>query len=105
LTNTANDSSGITVSPTSGLTTTEAGGIATFTIRLNSKPLSTVAIPLPCLHDAVPIVSPASVSFTPDNWSAPQTVTVTGADDMIADGNQAYSIVTGVAVRDRKSVV
>jgi len=28
------------------------------------------------------------------NWNAPQTVTVTGVDDAVADGNQVYSIVT-----------
>ena len=35
VTNTDNDAAGITVTPTSGLTTTEAGGTATFTIVLN----------------------------------------------------------------------
>jgi large repetitive protein len=98
LTNTDNDSAGITVSPTTGLTTTEAGGIATFTIKLNSKPLSNVTIPLTSSKTTEGTVSPSSVVFTTDNWNAPQTVTVSGADDMIADGNQAYSIVTGLAV-------
>ena len=32
-------------------------------------------------------VTPAAVTFTPDNWNAPQTVTVTGVDDQEADGN------------------
>jgi len=39
---TDNDSAGITVNPTTGLTTTEAGGTATFTIRLNSQPTANV---------------------------------------------------------------
>ena len=34
VTNTDNDAAGITVTPTSGLTTTEAGGTATFTVVL-----------------------------------------------------------------------
>ena len=34
VTNTDNDSAGITVTPTTGLTTTEAGGTATFTVVL-----------------------------------------------------------------------
>ncbi|MEG3869747.1 Calx-beta domain-containing protein, partial [Microcoleus sp. Z1_B2] len=38
-----NDIAGITVSPTSGLTTTEAGGKATFTIKLDSQPTADVA--------------------------------------------------------------
>ncbi len=98
LTNTDNDSAGITVTPTSGLSTTEAGGTASFTIKLNSKPLSNVTIPLTSSKTAEGTVSPSSVVFTTDNWAAPQTVIVTGADDLIADGNQAYSIVTGAAV-------
>ena len=36
VTNTDNDTAGITVSPTSGLMTTEAGGTATFTVVLNT---------------------------------------------------------------------
>ena len=35
VTNTDNDAAGITVTPTAGLTTTEAGGTATFTVVLN----------------------------------------------------------------------
>ena len=35
VTNTDNDAAGITVTPTTGLTTTEAGGTATFTVVLN----------------------------------------------------------------------
>ena len=38
VTNIDNDTAGITVTPTSGLTTTEAGGTATFTVVLNSQP-------------------------------------------------------------------
>ena len=36
VTNTDNDTAGITVTPTSGLTTTEAGGTATFTVVLDA---------------------------------------------------------------------
>ncbi len=36
MTNTDNDAAGITVTPTTGLMTTEAGGTATFTVVLNS---------------------------------------------------------------------
>ena len=46
VTNTDNDTAGITVTPTSGLTTTEAGGTATFTVVLNSQPTADVTIGL-----------------------------------------------------------
>ena len=64
--NTDNDGAGITVTPTAGLATTEAGGTATFTVVLNTQPTADVTIALsssdttegtvssgePGLHDA-----------------------------------------------------
>ena len=38
-------------------------------------------------------VSPATVTFTSGNWNVAQTVTVTGVDDALDDGDIAYSIV------------
>ena len=46
VTNTDNDVAGITVTPTAGLTTTEAGGTATFTVVLNTQPTADVTIAL-----------------------------------------------------------
>ena len=42
-------------------------------------------------------VGPASVTFTAANWNTAQTVTVTGVDDAIVDGNIAYAILTAAA--------
>ena len=42
-------------------------------------------------------VSPASLTFTTADWNSAQTVTATGVDDAVADGNQSYSIVTASA--------
>src|SRR5690606_12851914 len=44
VTNTDNDTAGITVTPTSGLVTSEAGGTATFTVVLNTQPTANVTI-------------------------------------------------------------
>ena len=41
VTNTDNDTAGITVAPPGPLTTTEAGGTATFTVVLNTQPTAT----------------------------------------------------------------
>jgi hypothetical protein len=97
VTNTDNDVAGITVSPTSGLVTTEAGGSDTFTIVLTSEPTADVSINLSSSDTTEGSVSPASVTFTPANWNTPQTVTVTGANDFVVDGNVAYTIVTDPA--------
>ncbi len=98
VTNNDNDVVGVTVNPTSGLTTTEAGGTATFTVVLTSQPTANVVIGLSSSDLTEGTVAPASVTFTPGNWNVAQTVTVTGVDDALADGNIAYSIVTAAAV-------
>ncbi|MBM4089848.1 MAG: hypothetical protein FJ276_10570, partial [Planctomycetes bacterium] len=97
LTNVDNDSVGITVQPTIGQTT-EAGGTATFTIVLNSRPTANVTIGLSSSDTTEGVVSPTQTTFTPSNFSTPQSVTVTGQDDQIADGLMPYSIVTAPAV-------
>ena len=97
VTNTDDDASGITVNPVSGLVTTEAGGTASFTVVLNTQPTASVTIGLSSSDTTEGTVSPASLTFTTANWNSTQTVTVTGVDDAVADGNQPYSIVTASA--------
>ncbi|MBO9664195.1 right-handed parallel beta-helix repeat-containing protein [Dokdonella sp.] len=88
---------GITVTPTGGLVTTEAGGTATFTVVLDRYPGADVTVPVSSSDTAEGTVAPASLIFTQADWNRPQTVTVTGMDDGVADGDQAYTIVTGAA--------
>ena len=89
---------GITITPTSGLVTTEAGGTAQFSVVLDSQPTANVTIPLSSSDTSEGTVCPASLTFTPSNWATPQTVTVTGVDDLVDDGNGNYAIVTAPAV-------
>jgi large repetitive protein len=96
--NVDDDSAGVTVTPTTGLTTTEGGGQATFTVVLNSQPSANVSIALASGDTGEGTVTAIPLLFTPVNWAAPQTVTVTGIDDQVADGSQPYSIVTAAAV-------
>ena len=97
VTNIDNDTAGITVSPVNTLTTTEAGGTATFTIVLNTQPTADVTIGLTSSDTSEGTVSPASVTFTAANWSTPQTVTVIGVNDDLDDSDVAYTIVTAAA--------
>lgn len=92
-----NDISGITLTPTSGLTTTEDLGTATFSLVLNSLPTADVSIVISSNDLTEGSVSPASVTFTTANWNTPQTVTATGVNDFIVDGNITYSIITAPA--------
>ncbi|MBK8172541.1 MAG: hypothetical protein IPK60_19685 [Sandaracinaceae bacterium] len=97
-TNLDDETAGITVTPTSGFMTSEAGSAATFTVVLNSQPSAMVTIPLSSDTPSEGTVSPASVTFTTSNWSSPRTVTVNGVNDQVADGARVYNIVTGAAV-------
>ncbi len=98
VTNTDNDTAGITVNPGSGLVTTEAGGNATFTVRLDTQPTADVNIALSSSDTSEGTVSPAGLTFTASNWSTPQTVTATGVADVVIDGNIVYTIITAAAV-------
>jgi hypothetical protein len=91
VTNTDDDSAGITVSAISG-STDENGGQATFTIVLNSEPFDDVTVNFRSNDSGEGTVDGMSRTFTSSNWSAPQTVTVTGQDDDLADGDQPYAI-------------
>ena len=86
---------GVTVSPTSGLVTSESGGTADFTVVLDSQPTADVSIDFASSDLSEGTASPSTVTFTSSNWNVAQTVTVTGTDDVVADGDQAYTIVTG----------
>ena len=88
----------ITVNPTSGLVTTETGGTDTFTVVLSTQPTASVTLDLSSNDTGEGTVSPTNLTFTTSNWSAAQTVTVTGVDDAIDDSNQCYTIVTAAAV-------
>ncbi|MBV9867847.1 MAG: hypothetical protein JO316_21040 [Abitibacteriaceae bacterium] len=94
---TDNDVASITVTPTTGLVTTKAGGVATFSVVLTSQPTGSVTIPLASSNSNQGTVVPASLTFTPPNWNQAQTVTITGVNDGIAEGEQPYSILTAPA--------
>jgi hypothetical protein len=86
------DSAGFALTPLE-LETTEAGGEASFTIRLTSKPLASVTIALVSDDTAEGEATPSALAFTPQSWDQPQEVTVRGKDDMVADGDAQYQIV------------
>ncbi|MGJ5633573.1 DUF4347 domain-containing protein [Nostoc sp. CALU 1950] len=93
-----NDIAGVTISPTTGLVTTEAGGTANFSIQLDSQPTADVTFNLSSSKVSEGTVSVSSVTFTAANWNTPQIITVTGVDDGIADDNTTYQIITAKAV-------
>lgn len=95
--NVDDEQAGITVTPTSGLTTSESGSNATFRVFLNRQPTADVTIGLSSDNPAEGTVSPGSLTFTPADWSTPQTVAVFGVDDFRKDANQSYHVITAPA--------
>lgn len=102
------DYDGLTASPVSltnyhagftvvgqNLKTTSAGGSDTFSIKLTSPPLGTVTIPLSSDRVNEGTVSPSQLVFTSDNWSQPQTVTVTGNNNSPGNSPVDYFINLG----------
>ena len=92
------DTAGITITPTSGLETSEAGGTDTFLVVLDSQPTANVTLALDSSDITEGTASPDSLIFTPENYDLPQEVTIIGVDDSIDDGDVDYSIITEPAV-------
>jgi hypothetical protein len=88
----------VVVNPTAGLVTNESGTTATFTVALTTRPTADVTIALSSSNEGEGTVSPPSVTLTVEDWATAHVVTVTGADDAVADGNASYTIVTAAAV-------
>ncbi|MGD8593219.1 MAG: hypothetical protein PVF82_10330, partial [Gammaproteobacteria bacterium] len=86
------NTAGITITPNSGLLTAEDLTADTFTLVLNKQPANTVNITVTSSDTSEGTVSPGSILFTTDNWNSPQTVTVTGVDDTIVDGDVNYNV-------------
>lgn len=91
------DSAGVALYPLSGIVTTESGGTYNLTAVLNSKPTANVSFPVVVSHPSEVSASITTVVFTPTNWNTPQTITLTGLDDSIMDGNVNYTVQLGPA--------
>lgn len=89
---------GITVSPNTTITTNEYSQTATVSISLGSIPAADVTIPVSSSDTTEGTVDKTSLVFTKTDWSTPQTITITGVNDTIADGDQSYSIKLGPAI-------
>ncbi|HOC57716.1 MAG TPA: autotransporter-associated beta strand repeat-containing protein [Verrucomicrobiota bacterium] len=88
---------GATVTPTNTLHTSSTGGTATFAVVLRSPPYSDVTIPVSSSNTNEGTVNPSSLTFTKNNWSTPQTVTVTGQPGTNTAPRVAYEINLGPA--------
>ena len=70
-----------------------AESISTYTIALATSPSGPVTVRQVSGDANVVMVAPASLTFTVDDWSVEQTVTVTGVDDAIDNDGRSTTIV------------
>ena len=70
----------------------EAGMTDSFSVVLNKKPASKVVFSIVSQDTEEGTVSTSSLTFSPSNWDVPQSVTVTGVNDGLDDGNQKFDI-------------
>ena len=87
----------VTSTPTNSSTVTEAGSTSTFTVQLGQAPSASVTVAVSSGDSTEGSVSPSTMTFTTQNWSSAQTVTVTGVDDSIQDGNVSWNVVLNPA--------
>jgi len=83
----------VVTTPESGLVTDEAGNSDSFNVRLESAPTDDVVIDFSSSDTSEGTVNPSQVTFTTDNWNVEQTITITGVDDNLGDGNVSYQII------------
>ena len=97
LTITDDDTAGFAVASSSRLRTTESGGTAAFTVKLATEPTGDVVLGVASSDTAEGTVSTSSLTFTTTTWNTAQTVTLTGVDDALADGNRNYTVTLTVS--------
>jgi hypothetical protein len=91
-TNIDNDTAVVYVKAAKRLGVSENGTSATFRVRLTVAPTANVTCTLQSSDLTEGTVSPTSVTFTPGNYGF-KTITVTGVDDSIVDGDVPFTII------------
>ena len=78
--------------------TVDEGCDATYTVALKSEPSDDATVTLRDPANTDVTVEPAALTFTPDDWNVPQTVTVTCAedDDALEDKTLVVHQISGV---------
>jgi hypothetical protein len=79
---TDNDRATVVLS-TSSVDVTEAVANASYTVKLSSKPISTVTVTVTGNSQAYG--SPSTLTFTPSDWQSTQEVTVVAVDDTVSE--------------------
>ncbi|MDP6299657.1 MAG: hypothetical protein QF388_09685, partial [Acidimicrobiales bacterium] len=90
------DVAGFTIVESGGSTSVdESGTTDTFTVVLDAEPNSDVVLTVASSDTGEATVT-STLTFTSANWDTAQTVTVTGADESIIDGDQTSTITISI---------
>jgi hypothetical protein len=93
----ATQTGSILVTAGNNLYTSEDGKTTAFNLRLGKAPLADVVVPLSTSNAHEGVATPASLTFTRQNWSVNQAVLVTGQNDCARDGSKVYQVFSGKA--------
>lgn len=90
VTNSDNDSPGITLQSTNGNTVTSENGLQdTIWVTLNTKPQSNTDLLISQFNDTEHMVNSEMLNFSVTSWDIPQALIVYGVDDRIEDGTKS----------------
>jgi hypothetical protein len=97
--NNDNDSAGISITTVSVAPwlTSESSGAITYSVKLTSKPSSSVTLSIFSLSPLEGQPSLSSMVFTNLNWNTSQSLVVTGQDDPDIDGDKSYTVQISVS--------
>ena len=85
------DKAGVTITATS-IEVDESEKTAPIGIVLNQKPAKTVTVKAVSNDMTEATISPAEITFTPENWDQVQTFAVSGVQDNEIDGDQNFFV-------------
>jgi hypothetical protein len=87
---------GITItSPTTTVVGEDATSSLNFNVALTINPSGDVVVPFSVSDISEATVSTSQLTFTSSNWDTAQTITVTGVDDELFDGDISFQLISG----------
>jgi len=99
-----NDFAGVVIEQDEANVVSETGPTSgSYTVQLASQPTATVLVTVQCdsqLDLGAGAGQPVDLTFTPQDWNQPQTVTCTAVDDAIYEGTHYSTITHRVASAD-----
>lgn len=83
---------GLSVTNSGSNQVTEAGASLTLNISLSTQPSANVTVNIVSSNTNEATISTNVLNFNTSNWNVPQSITVTGVDDLLDDGNINFNV-------------